>query len=251
MDTNELRKVLDEHMKSLRGIGGELADLYRVDLSHRSLCNTDLSKAHLSEANLSGANLSGANLSGANLYGANLYGANLYGADLSKAKLFKANLSRANLSKANLSCAVLSEASLLRATLSKANLYGATLSEANLYGAVLCGAKDIATLVSARLFVPPPTGAFEAWKKCACNVLVKLSIPAEARRSSATTRKCRAEFVDVLEVIGGRVAYSMWDTTVRYCPGQRVHCHKWEEDRWVECGGGIHFYMSRTEAEAH
>ena len=25
----------------------------------------------------------------------------------------------------------------------------------------------------------------------------------------------------------------------------------WEEDRWIECGGGIHHFLTRTEAEAY
>ena len=39
-------------------------------------------------------------------------------------------------------------------------------------------------------------------------VIVRLSIPADARRSNATGRKCRAEFVQVLEVIGAEVGIS-------------------------------------------
>ncbi len=27
--------------------------------------------------------------------------------------------------------------------------------------------------------------------------------------------------------------------------------HQWGEDRLIECAGGIHFYLTREEAEAH
>jgi hypothetical protein len=30
-----------------------------------------------------------------------------------------------------------------------------------------------------------------------------------------------------------------------------VRCDKWNEDRWIECGGGIHFFLTRIEAERH
>jgi hypothetical protein len=30
-----------------------------------------------------------------------------------------------------------------------------------------------------------------------------------------------------------------------------VRCDTWNEDRWTECGGGIHFYLTREEAAAH
>ena len=165
------------------------------------------------------------NLSGADLRGADLLGADLHGAYLLDADLHCADLRGADLREAD--------------------LRGAYLS-----GADLRGAKNIPPMVAARLFVPPETGSFVAWKKCNDTVLVKLSIPAEARRSSATTRKCRAEFVDVLEVIGSDVGVtSIHGPRTEYRAGERVHCDEWCEDRWKECGGGIHFFMTRCEAE--
>ena len=76
MDKQELKNILDKHLKWLRGENGGK----RADLS-----GADLFGADLFEANLSGANLSGADLSRANLFGANLSGADLSGADLSGA----------------------------------------------------------------------------------------------------------------------------------------------------------------------
>ena len=172
-------------------------------------------RANLSRADLSRANLSGANLSGADLYGANLYGANLSGADLSRA-----------------------------------NLYGADLSRADLSGANLSGAKN-AELVWARTEIVPREGTVIGWKKCRNNVLVRLQVAEKSRRSNATGRKCRAEFVEVLEVIGAEVGISLYDEKIEYRVGQVVKCDIWNEDRWTECGGGIHFYLTREEAEAH
>ena len=87
MDKQELKNILDKHLKWLRGeYGGKRADLFRADLF----------RADLSGANLSGANLFRANLSGANLFRADLSGANLSGADLSGADLSGANLSGAD-----------------------------------------------------------------------------------------------------------------------------------------------------------
>jgi hypothetical protein len=89
------------------------------------------------------------------------------------------------------------------------------------------------------------------WKKCAHGIIVKLSIPHDAKRSNATDRKCRAEYADVLEVIGADVAISTHDGKTEYRAGQRVTCDKWVEDRWSECAGGIHFFITRAEAEAY
>ena len=194
----------------------------------------DLSRADLSRANLSRADLSRANLSRADLSGAYLLGANLSGADLSRADLSGANLSRADLSRANLSRAYLS---------------GADLSRADLSGAYLSGAKG-SELAIARTRILPE-GSLIGWKKCQSGVIVKLRIPEEAKRSHAFGRKCRAEYADVMEVIGAEVGISDHDRMTEYRAGERVTCDKWIDDWQEECAGGIHFYITREEAEAH
>jgi len=183
----------------------------------------------------------------ADLRWANLREADLREADLSWAKLRGADLREADLRWANLLGAKLSGADLRWANLREADLREADLREAELRGAKLRGAKNIDAVTAALLMRCPAEGAFIAWKQCQGNAIIKLSIPAEARRSSATGYKCRAEFVDVIEGEG----VSIHDGNTVYTPGQRVTCHEWDANRWNECGGGIHFYMSREEAEAH
>jgi hypothetical protein len=196
------------------------ADLSRADLSEADLSEADLSEADLSEADLSEADLSGADLSGADLSGANLSGANLSGANLSGANLSGANPSGANLSGANLS-----------------------------------GAKG-ADLVSAMTNIAP-AGDLIVWKKCRAGLLVKLRIPAAAARSNATGRKCRAEFAEVLAIETtdgqpvGRPARSLHDFDFTYTAGDTVRPASWEPDRWQECAGGIHFFITREEAAAY
>ena len=167
------------------------------------------------KANLEGANLEGANLYGANLYGANLHGANLYGA----------------------------------------KLYGAKLYGANLEGAKLEGAK-LDPVCAARLSIVPEVGQYTGFKVCRDGVIVRLIIPAEARRSNATGRKCRAEFA-VVEAAEDRYgkpvesAVSKHDGKTVYRVGETVRCHKWDENRWNECSGGIHHFLTRIEAEKY
>ena len=129
-------------------------------------------------------------------------------------------------------------------------LRGADLYGANLRGADLYGAKN-AELVQAQTLIVPQQGYFELWKKFRGNRLGRLGVPADARRSNASGRKCRVEFADVLEIIGGDSAQSIYDATFMYRVGERVTCDHWEEDRWIECGGGIHGYLTRIEAENH
>ena len=229
------------------------ADLSEADLSGAYLYGADLSGANLSEANLSGANLSGANLSGANLSEAYLSGADLSEANLSEANLSEAYLSGADLSEANLSEANLSGANLSGANLSGAYLYGANLSEANLSGANLSGANlsgaKNAELTLARLQFLPETGSFEAWKKCKNGVIVKLLIPEDAQRSHSAERKARASKVVVLDVIGADFGVSSWDETVVYQKGTTVYPRAFDTDRWHVCAPGIHFFLTRLEAE--
>ena len=194
-------------------------------------------------ANLSGADLSDANLSGANLSGANLPHADLSGANLSGAYLSHADLSHANLSGANLSGANLSDAYLSGANLSHANLSGANLSHTNM----TCTSN--ADLLFAQLSIVPEHGPFFAWKKCRDKVLVRLFIPSKAKRSNATGRKCRAERAKVLEVIGAEVGVSLHDKNFTYKVGQWVYPDKWDDNRWNECSSGIHFFLTRVEAE--
>ena len=191
-----------------------------------------LEKATASGANLSGANLSGAYLSGANLSGAYLRNANLSGAYLSDAYL----------SGANLSGAYLSDAYLSGANLSEANLSGAYLSGAN-----LSGAKGADTAIAMTRILPE--GTLIGWKKLRDGVIAKLMIPEYAKRSHAFGRKCRAEFAEVLELHGAAVGYSQYDSTFAYRVGDVVKPHEWSEDWQKECAGGIHFFITRLEAE--
>ena len=195
-----------------------------------------------SRADLSGADLYGADLSGANLSRANLYGADLYGANLSRANLSGADLSGANLSRANLSRANLSGANLSGADLSGANLSGANLSRADLYGA------KNAELAIAKTRILPD-GDLIGWKKCQGGIIVKLRIPEAAKRSHAFGRKCRAEYADVIEIIGEGKAISSHDSKTEYVVGQRVTPDVFDENWQQECAGGIHFFITRLEAE--
>ena len=130
---------------------------------------------------------------------------------------------------------------------SGADLYGANLSGANLSGADLSGAKDAERVIAATRILPE--GSLIGWKKCQRDVIVKLRIPEEARRSHAFGRKCRAEFADVLEVIGADVGISKRDDKTAYRVGERVTCDSWCDDFQDECAGGIHFFITRIEAE--
>ena len=153
----------------------------------------------------------------------------------------------ADLSGADLSGANLRSANLRSADLSGADLSGANLRGANLIGADLIGAKGAEyTIAKTRIL---PEGDLIGWKKCDGGVIVRLRIPVDAPRSHAFGRKCRAAYVDVLDVYGAEVGISQHDGTTEYRVGQRVACDKWDDNWHEECSGGIHFFITRIEAE--
>ena len=251
MTQEALNKVLEAHKHylaqdcegwekmraNLRSANLRSADLYDADLSVADLSGADLYGANLRSANLRSADLSGANLRSANLIGANLSGANLRSADLYDADLYGANLSGADLYGADLSGANLRSADLSGADLRSADLSGAKYDEHTAFFALSC----------------PEEGDFVAWKKVG-KVIIKLRIPAEAKRSSATTRKCRCEYAEVLALqnLDGtpynddNVVNNNYVKTI-YKVGEIVHSDSWDSDRWNECSHGIHFFMTRDE----
>ena len=151
--------------------------------------------------------------------------------------------------RATLEAAVKCNADLRGADLSYANLRGAYLRDAYLRGAYLSGAKDADLAIAVTRILPE--GDLIGWKKCHHGVIVKLRIPAEAKRSHAFGRKCRAEFADVLEVIGAEVGISSHDDKTEYRTGQRVTPDSFDENWMDECSHGVHFFITRLEAEAY
>lgn len=172
------------------------------------------------------------------LSGADLKGANLTGADLSGANLTYANLRNANLTYAG----------LRGANLSGADLRGANLTYANLRNAIL--SNDFHnSLAFKETRILPDDGDIIGWKKLADGKIAKLRIPSNARRSHAVGRKCRAEFAEVLEITGGTSGRSIYDKDFVYNVGETVKCENFDSDWKNECAAGIHFFITRVEAE--
>lgn len=249
MSQIELRKMLDDHQKWLKNeTGGKRLDLSNANLRDADLMDADLSFADLSYIDLSYANLRGANLSYTSFKGANLSYANLIYADLRGANLSYANLSDANLSNTNLVYAELVGANLEYANLNDANLFHANLVNADL--------KDISVSENTLYYYLrcPEEGSYIGFKRCAERLIVKLEIPADAARSTATTNKCRASKAKVLEISDTKrkrffkKAVSLYDPSFIYKVGEMVEVSNFNDNRWEECASGIHHFMTREEA---
>lgn len=251
MTKGELQDIIESHKKWLNGDGGERANLCGADLSDTDLCNVSLHHALMIHADLCNANLSCADLSDAILCNA----------DLSCAIINAANLSYADLSGANLCYTNLCNTDLRNANLCGANLCGTDMSGANLNRANLRGT-DLSKLIydedtAFYALQCPETGSFIGYKK-AHGYIVELEILADAKRSSATSRKCRCSAAKVLSIttISGKSTNvkeiaSNKDPNFIYRVGEIVRVDCFDEDRWNECSTGIHFFITRGEAERY
>lgn len=219
MSESEISRCLESHRLWLRGDPlGVRADFSRVDLSHCDLSNTNLKRANLSWADLRHADLSYA--------------------DLSFSDFTLSDMSGANLECANLECTNLFSADLIGA-----NLHNIKVSSSTQWYFTHC----------------PEEGSFIGWKLCEGHggySLVKLKILKDAKRSSATTNKCRCDKAKVLAIYDYEMnevprAWSFRDSNFVYEIGKTVFVEDFDENRWNECSTGIHFFLTKEEALRH
>ena len=106
-------------------------------------------------------------------------------------------------------------------------------------------------------FIPmacPKEGSFIGYKKCRDERIVQLEVPEDAKRSSAYGKKCRCSRAKVLNIWtadGEEAGYaiSCHDETFVYHKGKTVEVKDFNGSRFNECSSGIHFFMTREEAE--
>ena len=145
-----------------------------------------------------------------------------------------------------------SENNSIKKTLEKAVNTGADLTGANLTGAYLTDA-DLRKIQSITR-ICPEDGSFIGYKK-ASNCVVKLEIPAEAKRHNYIGgRKCRCEFAKVIEIRNSKghkikEAIGDWSNKAVYRTGEMVYPDSYDPNPLVECSNGIHFFVSHQEAK--
>ena len=217
INQEKLNKILKEHELWVKGKGGKRANLRCANLE-----NADLEYVNLKYADLKYANLSNTDLSNTDLRYTNLRCVDLRYTDLSYSNLSNADLSNANLSNAN-------------------------LSSANL--------KDIKTNIHTIGYnlACPEEGSFIGYKK-ASGCLIELLILEDAKRSSATTAKCRcnkAKVLDIRDIKTGKKVKeirSNYDSNFIYKVGEIIHVDNFDNNRWNECSTGIHFFVNKENA---
>ena len=195
------------------------AEIKKIIKKHQHWINRDCAGWQGMSADLHGVNLQGADLYGADLSGANLYGADLRGADLH-------------------------DADLRGADLHGANLRGADLSGANLYGANLDANERIRKgLVLHKDWI--------GYKKCRDDVIVKLRIPKGNIVFAINNDKYRTQSAIVESLSEGTEGVSYYNANFTYKVGETVVANEFCCEYNKECGGGIHFYRTKAEAEKY
>ena len=133
------------------------------------------------------------------------------------------------------------------------------MCDADLCGANLRDAKNVDEVKWSMYttFYPlqcPETGPFIGYKKTS-GYIIEIEICADAKRSSATSRKCRCSKAKVLSITnldgsesGLSEVKSNYDKDFIYRVGETVEVPDFDENRWNECAPGIHFFVTREEA---
>ena len=211
----------------------------------------DFTNLILESMNLENYDLSNMNFSHSNFINANLSNVNFCSSQLVNVLLDDCDLQNANLKNTNLE-----RASLRRVNLTYADIRGAKLYAAVLENAILDNIIFDDNTKNFRIHCPEK-GAFIAYKKGLNNLIVKLLIPSDARRVSSTMNCCRCDKAKVLEIKnfeGTKFFDEAWSTVAEgfcYKLGEWVYAENFNEDRWYDSTGGIHFWMTEDEAKAY
>ena len=260
-----LEEILENHLHWLKedvdGWKEMRANLDGADISNTDLRFVNLKYASLNDVIFYKSDLRKANFCNASLQHTNLSYTDCRGATLNDADIFNSNLTHADFGDASLVGAYLPHSNLTRADFQGANLGWANLRDCVFYDTDLRDCNFIYANLRGSKYIPyipfqcPSDGAFVGWKKVN-NVLIKLEIPADAKRSSATTNKCRCDkakvlgFYDTLGVNELDITELVNDRyeKCKYVKGEMVYPDSFDEDRWNECSHGIHFFVNKQDA---
>lgn len=213
--------VLHPHCKVI-GASFRGSTFNRVIMHHADFKRSEFDGAVIKDCNLSHSNLAGASLVGCDLANSNFQFANLTGTNLSGSLFEGADFRNTDLSKATLNFGYFNNVIIDKST---------KLPDFQL-----------------------PSGDLIGYKALKGGLLATLKIPANARRTAVLgSRKCRAEFVEVLSIIDGDYREVLNGGVSPYYPtpyhiGETVHANRYDADIRKECAPGIGFYMSAIVA---
>lgn len=277
---------------SLHGLDLHNVDLHDANLSQIDFSNVNLDKANLSGANLSKSILSFVSMNHTNLNKANLdyvymhqvissgakltnvfmpyciieqcafYYCDFHSSFIGKSSIYNSVFDNCNCDHVEFCSTIFDGSFISTSTFVRANLLDASLEK-------LYIGDDLNRIYSEAINVPnipykcPVEGSFIGWKKVYTSnfdhdewYLIKLEIPAVAKRSSSISNKCRcsmAKVVGIYDKSGNpteikSIINKNSNRHTEYNVGEYVYPDSFDEDRWKECTHGIHFFIDKEEA---
>ena len=253
-----------------------------LDLSDMNLANLDLTGIHFNNVDFTRTSFHYAKLYRASFYACTLTRAEFRMSNLTSASfqfclledtsfwytdMERVSINQCTAKNARRRTGFEGQTSFYNCNLYGSEFYGNHIKNASFYGSPMNGATLSSNdFINPKHFVPlvcPSHGSFTAFKKVLTKegrpIIAKLTIPARAQRSSSTGRKCRASEAKVMgfyDYEGKRLskeivpyACSTYTKRFRYYVGKTVYPkNSFDKDRWEECAGGIHFFITFQEA---
>lgn len=270
----EVDEIVVKHKKWLRGEkGGEKADFSKTNLINVYFDKVDLSLADFSNSYISDAKFSNSNFFYSNFSFTHIKKIVIEKCNFSYSTFMEAEFQNSNItdtifSSCNFNQLIFYMSCFKNSTISKTNMADSSLIESVFYKTSInytnfsgskinntefsCINYDETTAFFAQSC--PEKGSFIGFKKCG-KYIVELQITEDAKRSSATSRKCRCSKAKVLSITnlngsdsGLSKISSNRDSKFIYKIGETVEVKDFDENRWNECSTGIHFFITRDEA---
>lgn len=211
-----------------------------VNLSKASIdSNTDLS-------NLDMHNFDFTDAIGENI---NFSNSNLSNSNFTRCRFHHSNFTNTNFQRANLEAADIRYSNFINTDF-RGTIFKMTFMEKSIHKNVLIDENTLNYKMTC-----PEKGPFVCYKKCYDNLIVQLLVPADARRSSDTSRMCRCDKAKVLNITNFdhtekfTEARSLCGRDFYYHVGEFVYEPLYNDDRWLQSTYGIHFFMTEDEAK--
>lgn len=258
MTQEELEEIIKRHQHWLKrdcdGWEQMRADFSYKHLQGFSIIDTDLPQANFSFSIIENMTFDHADLINANLYCANILNTSfdnslLQSSYFEHSRFKNASLNNSNCTYADFSCAIVRDTIFYNTDLYGVSFEGTIFERSPL--------KNVINVP----FIPlscPEYGSFIGFKKAIFEgkeYIVVLEIPSDAKRSSATSRKCRtnkAKVIEIQNMDGSKsdttMVRSYYNNSFLYELGKTIEVEDFDDNRWNECSTGIHFFINREEA---
>jgi len=240
----------------LRGLDIRGIVFTNVNFSHCNLSHVSMEDALFRNCTFTFASIDWAHLDGARFVDCNLRNVYFCRTTATRSRFTNCDLTYAKFTEADVSDAYFGDSTLDQTDFGFAKMCRADLDEA----------LKTETIRNGMPIMCPEKGGFTAYKQCVDKltgreIVVELYIPASAKRTSSTSRKCRASAAKVkgfYRKSGDKIskedaknyhAVSHYNSLFEYKIGDTVvPQHPFEENRWHECASGIHFFLTFEEA---